>query len=66
MKPPLKYAISFVAFFFAVIVSFAQDDRGKQWAIKFTGYQTKLSKAARATTDSVAAKMKADSNINYR
>jgi hypothetical protein len=65
MKPSLKHAISFAAFFLPAIFSFGQHDLSKQWMIRFSGYQSKLSKEARATIDCVAAMMQEQPDINY-
>ena len=59
-----KILLAFALFLFHGISS-GQDALNKEWAIKFTSYQTKLSKDVRATVDSIAAKMKANPNISY-
>ena len=65
MKTALKDTISIFACFMIHIGLFAQGDLNRELAIKFSGYETKLTNKVTATLDSIAALMKAQPTIYY-
>jgi len=66
MKLSLKRHISFIVFVTININCFAQACNDKHWMIKFTGYQTKLSKEASVTLDSVSEFLKNEPGWNIK